>query len=265
MIKPAVFFVTGHGTAGDHWFDWLAKALNSHPEILIYFGEAIRQKYFHERSRKERPDPKAFVSFLADMGMSYQAVGDCFSYRAYQLECLDHAFDGRVSFINIVRHPYAWLHFYTRWRCSNMRMPKDQHAALDHEWQVSCHEAFKGLKPYHREDVEVWSSYQGMMILNRMISDQRIGSRNQPLEQIVAAPEQFQKLVSRLTHGTVQFDAMLLSLIYGWLKQPFHLDGEIVDEPMRIRAAWPSWKVDAFDALVKPETLKMFQDWGYLF
>ena len=59
--KKKVFFISSHGMAGDHLFDWLPKAINSHPEILLFLGESVRSKYFKERSRKERPKVSEYV------------------------------------------------------------------------------------------------------------------------------------------------------------------------------------------------------------
>ncbi|MBF0623112.1 MAG: hypothetical protein HQL54_14435 [Magnetococcales bacterium] len=259
-----VFFVTSHGTAGDHWFEWLAKALNAHPEIMIFAGEAVRQKYFHERARNERPDTALFVRFLADLGMPYTAVGDCYSYRAYQLESLSEMFGDQVRFINVVRHPVAWLHFYVSWRCNNMRMPATITTPLDHEWKVTCHDTFSALnlKSYSREDVAIWSAYQGMDILNRMVSDKRVNV-NYPLERIVESPDYFQKIISWLTHGRVQFDKERLKQTYARLDVPSRANGVILTDLEKERATWPQWKEEAWSRIVKPETLAMFEEYGY--
>ncbi|MBF0421765.1 MAG: hypothetical protein HQL73_02110 [Magnetococcales bacterium] len=260
-----VFFVTSHGTAGDHLFNWFGKALNAHPEILVYLGESVRQKYFKERSRKERPDPILFTRFLADLGTSYQAVGDCYSYRAYQLELLREAFQNQVRFVNIVRHPYTWLYFYVGWRCSNMRMPPGETGPLDHEWTITRHDEFAqlGLKPYTKGDVSVWASYQGMHILNRMISDQRIGKLNFRLEQVAQDRDCFQGIIDYLTFNRVRFDSALLDLIYGWVHVPFRGSSEVRFDSDTEYASWPDWKREAFSRIVSQEACDMFRQFGY--
>jgi len=69
-----VFYVSSHGMAGDHLFDWLPKALGSHPEIYTYMGESIRSKYLKERKRNERPDLLEFTNFLYDMGATFVII-----------------------------------------------------------------------------------------------------------------------------------------------------------------------------------------------
>ncbi|MBD9362046.1 hypothetical protein [Methylomonas fluvii] len=261
-----VFYVSSHGSADDHWFNWFAKALNSHPDIMIYFGESVRQKYLNERSRKERPDLIQFTRFLADLGRAYLAIGNCYCYRAYQLEQLWDVFQQDVCFVNLVRHPYCWLHFYVTWRCGNMGMPLGNSAPLDHEWSVVNHEVLSALnlKPYTREDVDIWSSYQGMLILNRMVSDLRSDVRNYCLEDIVKSPDLFNKIVSYLTHGRVQFDSVLMELVYSWVYTPFRggLPKRIL--PREEYALWPDWKKYAFKKIVNEEAMQMFEGYGYI-
>lgn len=265
LSESHVFYVSSHGSADDHWFNWFAKALNAHPEIMIYFGESARQKYMNERSRKERPDLALFTRFLADLGRAYLAIGDCYSYRAYQLEQLSETFQSNVRFVNLVRHPYCWLHFYVTWRCTNMGMAQGITGPLDHEWSVVRHDILSelDLKPYTRDDVEIWTSYQGMLILNRMVSDLRPNVQNYCLEKIVQAPQLFNDIVGYLTHGRVQFEPALLELIYSWIHTPFRngLRKRVV--PDEEYAAWPDWKKEAFQIIVNDETRSMFEQYGY--
>src|SRR3972149_4717635 len=62
---------------------WFVKALNANPEIMAYLAnEGSRPKYFpEERSRAQRPDLIKFTRFVADVGMTYTAIGDCSTYR----------------------------------------------------------------------------------------------------------------------------------------------------------------------------------------
>lgn len=262
-----VFYVSSHGSANDHWFNWFAKALNAHPDIMIYMGESVRQKYLMERTRKERPNLIPFTRFLADLGRSYQAIGDCYSYRAYQLETLKDTFHSDVRFINLVRHPYCWLHFFVCWRCTNMGMAAGESGPLDHEWSVLRHDLLDKLdiKRYKREDVEVWSSYQGMLILNRMVSDLHPGVKNYCLERVVKEPELFNEIVNYLTYDRVNYEANLIDLIYRWVYTPFRLGGPKKHvTPEGEYAQWPDWKRDAFDVIVNDEARSMFAQHGYL-
>lgn len=260
-----VFYISSHGLAGDHWFDWFAKALNAHPEILIYMGESVRSKYLRERSRKERPDLIEFTKFLIDFGAPYTAVGECYAYRSYQLEALWGVYGDKTRFVNLVRHPYCWLGYYTGWRCSNMNMPPDNISGVEHEWNVTCHDEIKkyNLKPYNRENVNIWSSYQGMLILNRTVSDLRPGIKNVRLEQIVNEKDVFLEIVDYVTHGRVKYDSRLLYLIYSWVNKPFRKHSIIREFPEKEFALWPEWKKEAFEKIVNKETIDMFKQHGY--
>lgn len=257
--------MTSHGSAGDHWFDWLAKSLNVSPEIMIYMGDTVRAKYLKERSRKERADIFAFTEFLIDVGAVYTAIGECYAYRSYQLEALIKMYNDQIRFVNIVRHPYCWLGFYVDWRCSNMNMPAENTQGVAHEWSVVCHDEIAAyhLKPYKREDVHIWSSYQGMLILNRMITDIRPGVINHPLEKIVSDPNLLQEIVAFLTHNSVQFTDHELEIIYSWVDTPFIQERKIRHDPELEYQQWPDWKQEAFEKIVTKEVRDMFTSFGY--
>ena len=265
MKENRVFYVSSHGLAGDHWFDWFSKALNAHPEIYIYMAESVRAKYLKERTRKDRPDLLEYTKFLIDMGVAYTAVGETYAYRSYQLEELWDEYSDEIKFVNLVRHPYCWLGYYTDWRCANMNMPPDNISGVEHEWNVTCHDEIKkyNLIPYDRKDVHIWSSYQGMIILNRMVSDLRPGIKNVRIEQIVNERDKFLEVIDYLTHGRITFEKALLELIYSWVHGSFRKQGVIRDDPEKEYASWPSWKKQAFSMIVKEETIDMFRQHGY--
>ncbi len=260
-----LFYISSHGLAGDHWFDWFAKALNAHPDIMIYMGETVRSKYLKERSRKDRPDLLEFTKFLLDLGAAYQAIGECYAYRSYQLEALRDVYDDRIRFVNLVRHPYCWLGFYTDWRCTNMNMPPEDISGVNHEWNVTCHDEIRqfNLKPYTREDIHIWSAYQGMIILNRMISDLRPGVKNVRIEQVVEDRNTFCEIVDYVTHGSITFHPELLDLIYAWVDTPFRKAGTVRRNPEEEHSTWPGWKKEAFRKIVRQETRDMFAHHGY--
>jgi len=265
-----VFYVSSHGMAGDHLFDWLPKALGSHPEIYTYMGESIRSKYLKERKRNERPDLLEFTNFLYDMcGNTYELVGELFSYRAYQLEEFNKNYNKNIRCVNLVRHPYAWLEHYVNWRVGNLNMEKNNTFAIDHEWNVINHDVFlknNKLMSYTKDDVEVWSSYQGMNILNRMISDIDIQDivKNITIESISSDKDRFNEFVSYISSNKIKFDSAALELIFDMIKNPFRENSIVIGKPELLRRQWPKWKKDAFEAIVNNETIKMFSDYGYL-
>ena len=261
-----VFYVTSWGYAADHWYGWLPKALNCHPEIFALLAhEGSRPKYMKERTRGERPPLVPFTHFLNDMGMTYQAIGDCYSYRASQMPEVMAEFGNGIPIVNIVRHPYVWLEFYIRWRTTNMRMPGGSNAPLEWEWSTVRHDVFEplGLKPYSKEDTHIWAAYQGMWLANQVANDQIGGIRQMTLESIIGSREIFNDLVAYLTKGRCQYTAEQLDLVYSFAHTPFRGEEKLRMVPAEIYAAWPDWKKEAFELIVRPETKAIHRSFGY--
>ena len=261
-----VFYVTSRGYAADHWYAWFVKALNAHPELLAYLAnEGSRPKYFTERTRAERPNIVQYTRFMADIGMTYTGIGDCYSYRANKLDQLFQEFGDTVRVVNLVRHPYAWLRFYVRWRVNNMRMSSGQDSPIEHEWRISNHELFKnlGLRSYTRSDIEIWATYQGMHHLNNILDDCSANIKHIPLEQLIKSRKVFLDVVNYLTHNRITYDSNLLDTIYSWTWSPFRGEERLVVNPDNEAINWPSWKKEAFELLHSKEARKCYEQFGY--
>lgn len=262
------FYVTSWGYGADHWFAWFVKALNANPEIMAYLAnEGSRPKYFpEERTRAQRPDLIKFTRFMADVGMTYTAIGDCYSYRPTMMHALLNEWLDVVSIVQLTRHPYAWLFFHVRWRTTNMRMLGGEQGPLEHEWRHGCdHKLFRklGLKPYEKYDIEIWTTYQGMWKMNDVVSDTKMPIRQIPIESVIRNRELFCEIIDYLTHGRVNYDAGLLDLIYSWVWNPFRGEHPLRVVPETLREEWPDWKVEAFEKLVSPESKDCFRQLGY--
>ncbi|TCS64732.1 hypothetical protein [Varunaivibrio sulfuroxidans] len=263
-----VFYVTSWGYGADHWFSWFVKALNANPEIMTYLAnEGSRPKYFpEERTRAQRPDLIKFTRFMADVGMTYQAIGDCYSYRPTMMHAVLETWPDTVPVIHLTRHPYAWLYFHVRWRTTNMRMLGGEQGPLDHEWLHGCdHDLFNslGLKPYTKDDIEIWTTYQGMWKMNDVASDAKMPIRQIPIEDVTKNRALFHEIISFITHGRVTYDEKLLDLIYSWVHTPFRGEEELRVSPRDLRAQWPQWKALAFEKLVSPEAKQAYRQLGY--
>jgi hypothetical protein len=170
-----------------------------------------------------------------------------------------------VPVLHLTRHPYVWLHFYVRWRVTNMRMADGLSGPLDHEWNVAQHELFRelDLMPYEKKDVEVWTSYQGMCLLNDIIADARTGITWTRIEDVVGDPETFVRIIQYLTHGRVVYEKSLLTKIYSWVWRPFRGEGLLRVVPEEEYVAWPAWKYEAFRRIVKKPAIDLFHQVGY--
>ena len=264
-----VFFVTAWGYAADHLFGWFPKALNSHRDMFVLLShEGARPKYFMERTRAERPAIQPFTEFLNDMGMTYSAIGDCISYRAGQIPALRA--DPRyadIPVVNLLRHPIPWLEFYVRWRATNMRMRSGSSAPLEWEWRVANHAYFEylDLEPYAKDDIPVWSSYQGMYQLNSVIGDVKCVERQVPVESVADDEQVFLDLVKYLTKDRVQFDRNDLDRAYSMRHTLFRGEHPVETDPRTLAESWPGWKVDAFRKVVSREAVATFKQFGYHF
>ena len=262
-----IFYITAQGYAGDHWYSWLPKALNANPEMFVYLAnEGSRPKYFAERTRSERPDIVSFTKFISDVCRTYMAAGDCYSYRANQLEPVAKEFGDNVRKVNIIRHPYVWLYFYVRWRTSNMRMGTGETKPIEHEWSIVEHELYKDLKPYTKEDVHIWAFYRGLTFLsNHMMRDFKFDIKHIRLEDIVSSRDKFTQMVSYLTHDRVGYTNSQLDEIYSWLYKPFRGEDKLYITPKGQRESWEDWQIEAFEKIVSQESKNKFIEYGYEF
>lgn len=200
------------------------------------------------------------------MGMTYSAIGDCYSYRAGQMsELLSIDRYKNIPVVNLVRHPVSWLEFYVRWRSSNMRMRSGATDPLEWEWKTACHAYFEylGLSGYTKDDIDIWASYQGMFQLNNVLGDIGAVKHHMSIENIADEPETFKELASYLSRGKVTFDQVSLDSAYSMRHTLFRGEAQVECDPVRLMQAWPGWKVDAFRKLVTPKALDVYKSFGY--
>ena len=232
-------------------------------------GESIRSKYLKERSRKDRPDINDFTNFLCDMGCdTYKMVGEVFSYRSYQLLDLKDNYKEQIRCINLVRHPYAWLEHFVKWRVNNLNMLKENNFSIKHEWSVTDHDKYKklGLKGYKESDVEVWASFQGMTILNRMKSDIKTQDyvKNIPIENVFFSKDEFNKVVHYLSNERLKFDNVILNSVYKMTQYSFREKFKIIENAKELYLGWPKWKKEAYKSIVSDDVNQMFLNYGYM-
>lgn len=262
-----VFYVTAWGYAADHLLGWFPKALNCHRDFFALLAhEGSRPKYILERTRGERPPLVPFTEFLNDMGMTYSAIGDCYSYRAGQMpELLTIDRYKNIPVVNLVRHPVPWLEFYVRWRATNMRMRVGATDPLEWEWKTACHAYFEylGLSGYSKDDIEIWASYQGMFQLNNVLGDIHAVQHHIAIEKIADEPETFRDMTSYLSRGEAKFDQASMDKAYSMRHTLFRGESLVECDTNQLMQTWPGWKVDAFRKLVTPEALDVYKSFGY--
>jgi hypothetical protein len=260
-----VFYLTGWGHSGDHW---LSKALNAHPEIfVINCYEPTRLKYFNDgHDRDFRPDILTLTAFLEDIGTDYKAIGECHAFRASQMSPIKEKYGDQIPTANLVRHPYTWLDFYIRHRVNNCRMPGRWSGSLQHEWDHTNHSLFKklNLKPYLKDDVYIWSAYQGMWLLHNIVKDAQCSDSIVRIEELLNNREHFVDLAHYLTFGKCSFTEEILNIIYAFAHELYRGEESYVDE-FETYSKWPDWKKAAFEIIVPMEAIDSFKKIGYEF
>lgn len=262
-----VFLVSSWGYAADHMFGWFPKALNCHPEVFVLLAhEGSRPKYFGERTRGERPPLESYIDFLNDMGMTYEAIGDCYSYRAPDLSRLaSNPAYADVPVINLVRHPLIWLRYYVSWRTGNMRMVHGQSSPLRWEWQVANHALFAslGLRTYEEAQVQIWSFYQGLFFLNSINAEIGLAITTRQVEEVFRSRSAFDEVVHYLTKGVVRFSNADWEKVESMKRAPFRGETGHQDDAFILADSWAPWQVEAFHAIVEPPTIAAFESLGY--
>lgn len=266
-LKSSVFYVTSWGYAADHLFGWFAKALNTHPEVFALLAhEGSRPKYFGDLTRSERPDLQQFTSFLTDMGMTYEAIGDCYSYRASQFASLKRESKlVDVPVLNLVRDPIVWLEYFVAWRNANMRMPGKGSDPLAWEWSISPHRLFESLdlKSYEKKDIEIWASYLGMSHLNAAVGDVVEGVKQKKVEDIYESDTELSDALSFLTREKCAYDQSTLLQIDGMRRTLFRGETALHTDARQLWENWEGWKCDAFRRIVSPRTMQHYRALGY--
>ena len=241
-FQTTVFYITGWGHSGAHW---LSKAINAHPEIyVINCYEPARLKYLKDgKDRNFRPDILAYTAFLEDIGTDYKAIGECNAYRASQMHPVKAKYGPQIPTANLVRHPYTWLDFYVRHRVNNCRMPGKWSGALQHEWKSANHPLFAtlDLPSYGKDDVHVWSTYQGMWLLHNAIADCSSSTFTIKIEELLTDKSLFLRLIDHITHNQCSFPPSLLDEVYNLVNHSYRGE-ETHADPLRAYSAWPAWK-----------------------
>lgn len=262
--KTNIFYVVSEGYAADHMFSWFCKSLNKHPDVFALLAhEGSRPKYLKERTRGERPNIENFSEFLHDMGMTYEALGDCYSYRTHHLIELNKFEKFKnIPKLYLIRNPVVWLYFYQQWRSSNMRMGSGKTNPLDWEWNVANHKYFEelNLKKYGKEDVDVWSFYQGLHLLD-MTSETYISQfyRTERIEDIYGDKTKYSEIFSFLTNIALDKKSKYLENVFHKKEILYKGENILPEREENFSNFWESWQIEAFFKIIRPESIEIFE------
>ena len=100
---PSVFAIVSWGAAVT---TWLARALNSHPEVLALHHANVKWSWVHEQPLA---DPARYLDWLVEIGEGYRLVGDVHAIDRQWIPSLSEHFGPRFGAAVVVREPLARL------------------------------------------------------------------------------------------------------------------------------------------------------------
>ena len=260
-----IFFVISEGYAADHLFSWFSKSLNKHEEVFSLMAhEGSRPKYLNERTRGERPNIINFCEFLKDMGMTFGAIGDCYSYRYQHIKQLkENKKFQNIPVLYLLRNPLVWAYFYQQWRCNNMRMASNKINPIEWEWKTSNHNLFNYLKlrDYKKDEVYIWSFYQALYLLN--LQSENLTSKyfiTEKIEDIYENKNKFVKVFKFLTKIKEEISSSFVERIFYDKEKLYNGETKISFKEENILDQFEDWQIDAYNKIVKDSTKKKFEN-----
>ena len=262
-----IFLLASEGYAADHLFSWFNKSINKHQELFSLLAhEGSRPKYFSERTRGERPDIISYCEFMHDMSMTFGALGDCYSFRIDHFNKLLRSNITDIPLLYLKRNPITWLYFYQKWRSSNMRMGKNKSSPLEWEWLTINHNLFNALKlkEYGQDDVNIWSFYQGLYLLN-MFYNQTIDNRIrvERIEDIYSNKKVFHENISYLTKKRINLSQEYIDIVFDKKEELYEGEEVLPCIEKDLVTFWEDWQHEAYQKLVSENTYAKITNDGY--
>ena len=149
-----------------------------------------------------------------------------------------------VPVLHLTRHPYAWLFFMSVGACEcACWVERISLLIMNGKEVIMIFPEDLKLKPYTKDDVEIWTTYQGMWKMNDVAADIKVPIRQVTIEDVISNRLLFAELIEFLTDGQVTYSEELLNLIYSWIWTPFDGEEKLRIVPSEDRATWPDWKL----------------------
>ena len=235
------FSVLSWGCAGT---TWLAKALNSHPEIFCVHCFNV------ELRRRSNPNVRTqgvdYAGLIERAGSDYRFLGEVNGFTADDIPLLRNALGPSFSIAALVREPIARLRSHLAFR----GLPeKVQRARLDH---VDDLVKRRGL-PFTDLDPELRFFIHSANMLNTILREQQQGPVYR-MEDVTARPDVFADLFVHLTGGELEAEPW-------WIEMAAHLP------PIRV-AGGPKPELteqqqEIVSIVVRPAAWAAYEELGY--
>jgi FkbM family methyltransferase len=233
-----IFAVVSWGCAATQW---LAKALNSHPEILCLHAGNAKMGSFHITM-----DSIQYLTILSNFGEGYKAVGDVHGLSATEISKLKEAFgSSRFNAVIVVREPIARL---------RSLMALYEHRGLEPP-ELSYAETLIEQKNIHAKSEESKMFVHGADMLNVVTQEIAHGTIYKA-EDLTTNPNILAAVTAEITGGQIGMNQEWLETCVGLKMVNTHAKREA--------AALNDWQVDVVRRVVSPESWRIYEALGYV-
>ncbi|HWY72868.1 MAG TPA: hypothetical protein VNW98_04440 [Burkholderiaceae bacterium] len=243
--KARVFAVVSWGCAATNW---LARALNSHPDIFCVHAGNF---YWHHYGRAPYLDGPEYLATIREMGSSYASAGDVHGVDLRAISAIRETFGDQFACAIVVREPIARLYSQVALFKSNLHT---------RAWNVDYVQRFidQGIA-LPVDSYENRLTLHGISMLNSIVTEQAT-ARVWRCEDLTTQPEALAEFVSEITGGSVSVDP-------GWAQATVALPAVFQhaksDQPLADRRP-QDWQVDAIRKIVLPKAWNLYSQLGYV-
>jgi hypothetical protein len=233
-----LFAVVSWGCAATRW---LAKALNSHPEILCLHNGNGAAASFHSSM-----DSLQYFRVLSLIGWGYTAVGDVHGLPRMEISKVKEAFGHRFNAVIVVREPVARLR-------SQMAL-HGEFQGLD-GWDLSHVQTLIESKNIVANSEESRMFVHAVNMLNAVTEEISQGTIYKA-EDLTTNPNTLAALIAEISGGQIGTNREWLDTCLELRKVNAHVKPEA--------SALTDWQADVVRAVVRPESWKIYEELGYV-
>lgn len=235
--KPHLFAIVSWGCAAT---TWIAKALNSHQDILCV--HASNHPWYKIGGASELDGVK-YMNIIEWMGHFYTAVGDIHGVSRYEIKNLKSYYGDRFSFCIVVREPISRLK-------SHIKISRKGAYDLSHIDEIIARFNLprRNYTEYEKFFIHACNA------LNRIIDESKIGKIFR-CEDLTSSPQAMLELVEHISNGKVSADSEWAEKI---VKMP-----PIASKRKNTEIIFDDWHFDILSRVVKKEAWEAYSKLGY--
>ena len=242
--KARVFAVVSWGCAATNW---LARALNSHPDIFCVHAGNF---YWHHYGRAPYLDGPEYLGTIREMGSSYAAAGDVHGVDLRAVGAARETFGDQFACAIVVREPIARLYSQIALFQSNLHT---------RAWNVDYVERFidQGVA-LPVDNYESRLTLHGVSMLNSIVTEQAT-ARVWRCEDLTTRAEVLAEFVTEIAGSSVRVDP-------NWAQATVALPAvfqHATDGHLSQDRRPPDWQIDAIRKIVSPRAWDLYSQLGY--